>query len=92
MKKKTTFPCYLSDIADPAAGPLWHVTAEGKGMRFYLGSAATAGEAEKLVGDYAKAYAGNGISFYLVDRSGSHFISGGHAEFVATFQRSEART
>lgn len=85
MESPETFPCTLADIGGNAR--LVHVTAETGGSRYYLASAQTIPEAERIAGEYISQYTGRGmpISFFLVDRNGSHSINGGPAEFAALF-------
>jgi hypothetical protein len=75
-----SYPTTLDRVA--AEGTRIHVTAETGGMRFYLGGFATYGEAETCVSDTVKRHPGKPVSYYLVDRSGSHFLSGDADDFA----------
>jgi hypothetical protein len=84
MTSAATFPCTLADIGGDAR--LVHVTAEARGLRFYLGSGQTFPEAEAIVAPYLKAdFVARGVSFFLVNRNSHHSINGGPAEFAALF-------
>ena len=75
-----SYPTTLDRVAEE--GTRIHVTAETGGMRFYLGGFATYGEAETCVSDTVKRHPGKPVSYYLVDRSGSHFLSGDADDFA----------
>lgn len=81
---KQTFPCYLGDIRTPLDNaPRCHLLAEARGLRYYLGTFATIGEAERDA--MALELSGKGVSAFIVDRSANHFISDGRKAFEALF-------
>lgn len=80
----TRFPCYLGDIRTPLDNaPRCHLLAEARGLRYYLGTFATIGEAEREA--MALQLGGKGISAFIVDRSANHFVSDGRKAFEALF-------
>ena len=72
------FPCTLSDI-NPRGERLWHILCEGKGWRFYLGTAQTLGEAESIAAQYAAPMR----RVYLSDKNDSTRIHGAWTEMEA---------
>lgn len=82
--KERQYPCYLGDIRTPLDNdPRCHLIAEARGLRYYLGTFATIGEAEREA--TSLQLAGKGIAAYIVDRSANHFISDGRKAFEAAF-------
>lgn len=74
----TEFPTTLADI-NPSNARLWHILCEGKGWRFYLGTALTASEADAIAAQYAAPMR----RVFITDKNDSTRIHGTWAEMEA---------
>lgn len=73
-----TFPCDLASL-NPSRARLVHIYCETRGMRFYLASAQTWFEAERL----AMQYKAPSRAVYMTDKNDSTIIHGAWSELLA---------
>lgn len=85
LKPRNGFPCYIYDLGPMPTTPVAHLLCEGRGMRFYVTSHGNMPALIKIGEAYASEYRAKGLYFFIVDSSGSHFLSGGLSDLKREF-------